>query len=260
MDLVSSIRKSGSRGGVNFSWDEVAGSSHRENYLGHSLMAPVGRWQKGKDLSWYAKADGSDAPTDETDEERAARERHEEIKRIKEAEEDALAKALGLPPPVRTQTGANSVEVGKPRMGPEQDEGKKLDDAEDKAPRRHRGDAERRHRRSHRSRSRSRDRRRHRSPQRGGERDGRHRRRLRDPSPRREPEHHHRRRDERLSDRRERTHDADRKETRPRRDHRHRSSRSPAVDGRREDGRRRRSSQSPPPRRRSRSPGHRERP
>ncbi|KAH8683376.1 kinase phosphorylation domain-containing protein, partial [Tricladium varicosporioides] len=83
MDLLSSIRKSGSRGGVNFSWDEVSTSQHRENYLGHSLMAPVGRWQKGRDLNWYAKADDT-----------KARERKEEIKRIKEAEEDALARAL----------------------------------------------------------------------------------------------------------------------------------------------------------------------
>ncbi|KAF3001172.1 hypothetical protein E8E14_007477 [Neopestalotiopsis sp. 37M] len=120
MDLVSSIRKSGSRGGVNFSWDEVANSAHRENYLGHSLKAPVGRWQQGRDLEWYAKnKDADDGPSDETPEERAARERREEIKRVKEAEEDALARALGLPVKQRDQTGANAVEIGKSRIGPQ---------------------------------------------------------------------------------------------------------------------------------------------
>ncbi|KAF3770999.1 hypothetical protein M406DRAFT_234811, partial [Cryphonectria parasitica EP155] len=101
MDLVATVRKSGSRGGVNFSWDEVATSAHRENYLGHSLKAPVGRWQQGKDLQWYAKADAGNADPNETDEDRQARIRREEIQKIKEAEEDAIAKALGLPPPVR---------------------------------------------------------------------------------------------------------------------------------------------------------------
>jgi hypothetical protein len=113
MDLLSSIRKSGSRGGVNFSWDEVQTSQHRENYLGHSLMAPVGRWQKGKDLSWYAKGDDKVGENGETAEERRVRERKEEIRKIKEAEEDALARALGLPVADRNVTGANAISVGE---------------------------------------------------------------------------------------------------------------------------------------------------
>lgn len=32
---------------TEFSWDDVKADKHRENYLGHSLKAPVGRWQKG---------------------------------------------------------------------------------------------------------------------------------------------------------------------------------------------------------------------
>nr|OQO23982.1 hypothetical protein B0A51_08199 [Rachicladosporium sp. CCFEE 5018] len=109
MDLLQSVRKSGSRGGVNFSWDAVKTDTQRENYLGHSLMAPVGRWQKGKDLNWYAKADDADK-TPEERAELARTARKEELRKVKEAEEDAMAKALGLPVPDRENANLVPIE------------------------------------------------------------------------------------------------------------------------------------------------------
>ncbi|KAK5676716.1 hypothetical protein LTS10_010479 [Elasticomyces elasticus] len=112
MDLLQSVRKSGSRGGVNFSWDEVKNSTHRENYLGHSLKAPVGRWQSKKDLGWYAKGDDAEL----TPEEKAAKEaeaRKEELRKVKEAEHDAMLKAMGLPVPDRENANLQPLGLGK---------------------------------------------------------------------------------------------------------------------------------------------------
>ncbi|KJR86618.1 uncharacterized protein SPSK_02703 [Sporothrix schenckii 1099-18] len=128
MDLVATIRKQGSRGGVNFSWDDVAQSSRREHYLGHSIKAPVGRWQQGRDLTWYAKegegqGDDGDEQGGEDGIDAAAAARRDELRRVKEAEEEAMARALGLPPGTRlgggpgaavgpaAGTGANSIAV-----------------------------------------------------------------------------------------------------------------------------------------------------
>ncbi|KAM0461514.1 hypothetical protein ACHAPV_004219 [Trichoderma viride] len=245
MDLLSTIRKTGSRGGVNFSWDEVANSSHRENYLGHSLKAPVGRWAKGRDLSWYASSEATAASSNETDEERQAREQKEELRKVKEAEEDAMAKALGLPPPVRNISGANAVEVEPkrqvgPASGPPRETGR--DEAKPERPRRH-GD-DRRERRRHRSRDRSR------SPDRRRERDYRRRSPDRDERNRgRDLERRHRRdrdrsrsrdrRDDKRDDRKSERRDERRQRDRSRQRHRSRSRehrrRSPGPSSRRDD-------------------------
>jgi len=79
-----------SRGGVRggqdqFDWEDVKVDKHRESYLGHSVMAPVGRWQKGKDLHWYTKSGKTDA----------AMSKQQEKDAIKKMEAEALAMALG---------------------------------------------------------------------------------------------------------------------------------------------------------------------
>ncbi|XP_044462728.1 multiple myeloma tumor-associated protein 2 homolog [Mangifera indica] len=94
--------RGGVRGGRDqFSWDDVKVDKHRENYLGHSIKAPVGRWQKGKDLHWYTRDKKSGSEADAL---------KEEIKRIKEEEEQAMREALGLAPKRSTRPQGNRLD------------------------------------------------------------------------------------------------------------------------------------------------------
>ncbi|XP_031149894.1 multiple myeloma tumor-associated protein 2 [Sander lucioperca] len=94
--MFGSSRSGGVRGGQDqFNWDDVKVDKHRENYLGNSLMAPVGRWQKGKDLSWYARDKKDGAPLSKED----------ELAAVKAAEHEALMAALGHKNMKRQPTG-----------------------------------------------------------------------------------------------------------------------------------------------------------
>ncbi|KAJ3010367.1 UNVERIFIED_CONTAM: hypothetical protein HDU68_002169 [Siphonaria sp. JEL0065] len=83
--------RAGNRGGTGlFKWDTVKDDKHRENYLGHSINAPVGRWQKGKDLGWYAKNKDDESSAS------GVKIKEKEVRDIKELEAEAMAEALGL--------------------------------------------------------------------------------------------------------------------------------------------------------------------
>ncbi|KAF3935541.1 hypothetical protein ABW19_dt0201978 [Dactylella cylindrospora] len=108
MDLLKGPIREGSRGGREFKWSDVKDSKDREYYLGVSVKAPTGRWQQNRDIQWYSRDSGSQDQA-ALDRERA---RAEEIKRIKEAENDALSAALGFKV-ARRRTDAEGLSQGE---------------------------------------------------------------------------------------------------------------------------------------------------
>jgi Multiple myeloma tumor-associated len=67
----------------------VQADKDREYYLGHSVKALTGRWQKGKDVYWYTREERDKQPAGAYESELAA---------VKAHEEQLMAEALGIKP------------------------------------------------------------------------------------------------------------------------------------------------------------------
>ena len=102
--------REGSRGGRDqFSWESVKGDKDREFYLGHSVKALVGHWQKNKDPYWYAK----DKRQHDSSNGRCLFiclvanhfvELKDEVKAVKQREEELMLEALGIKKVTKRET------------------------------------------------------------------------------------------------------------------------------------------------------------
>ena len=111
--------RGGTRGGqAHFDWKDVkADEKHRQNYLGHSVMAPKGRWAEGKDHLWYSRGKsgggGGGGGGAQTAADVARQDaRAAELRAVKAQEDTLLREALGLPPREDAAAAAPATETG----------------------------------------------------------------------------------------------------------------------------------------------------
>ncbi|MES1922471.1 hypothetical protein MHBO_003988 [Bonamia ostreae] len=72
----------GVRGGTDqFSWQDVKATRERSYYLGSTVRAPYGRWQKDRDVYWYNRAANDNDPVDAVELEKRALRKREKIMR-----------------------------------------------------------------------------------------------------------------------------------------------------------------------------------
>ena len=95
--------RGGVRGGRDqFNWEEVKTDKFRECYLGASVKASVGRWQKNRDVLWYTRDGGPGGAQAAVD----------ELAAVKAEEERLMQEALGLRP-VTQRRGASTLDNGE---------------------------------------------------------------------------------------------------------------------------------------------------
>ncbi|KXZ53010.1 hypothetical protein GPECTOR_8g379 [Gonium pectorale] len=119
MSLYNGPPRPGARGGRDqFSWDNVKADKDREYYLGHSVKALAGRWQKGRDVYWYTREKGSNDAL------------AEEVNAVKQREEELMMEALGFKPKAAPRPAAQldkheleEIIKGKPAEGEEAEAG-----------------------------------------------------------------------------------------------------------------------------------------